>query len=153
MIPAGPADLNLIPNSINDPAVTHALELVGIIRDYGPDMISDYLRREEKRLNRIVVALAAMVPDDKTAAELLAWIDPEQMKRNARTRAREERRRRAAERAGAPVPKPTPLPCGSHAAFNRHKAKGEQPCELCQAGERIYQAAANRRRRDRGRAA
>jgi hypothetical protein len=32
-----------------------------------------------------------------------------------------------------------PQPCGSHAAYNRHKAHGEDPCFPCALAERIYQ--------------
>lgn len=31
-------------------------------------------------------------------------------------------------------------PHGTHAAFNRHKKRGEEPCPLCRVGERRYQA-------------
>lgn len=31
------------------------------------------------------------------------------------------------------------LPHGTHAAFNRHKKRGETPCATCIAGERAYQ--------------
>lgn len=31
-------------------------------------------------------------------------------------------------------------PCGTHAAFARHKANGETPCDLCREAERVYQA-------------
>lgn len=31
-------------------------------------------------------------------------------------------------------------PCGTHAAHNRHKNRGEEPCEACKQGEREYQA-------------
>lgn len=38
-------------------------------------------------------------------------------------------------------------PCGTHAAFNRHKARLEEPCTDCVQGERIYQADKARARR------
>lgn len=31
-------------------------------------------------------------------------------------------------------------PCGTHAAYNRHKSRGEEPCEACKRGEREYQS-------------
>lgn len=40
-----------------------------------------------------------------------------------------------------------PQPCGTHAAFARHRAHGEQPCEPCVIGEREYQRARHVRRR------
>lgn len=42
-----------------------------------------------------------------------------------------------------------PLPCGTHAAYNRHRAAGEPTDPACDAGERAYQAA--RRAQPKGR--
>jgi hypothetical protein len=44
-------------------------------------------------------------------------------------------------------------PCGTHASFNRHKARSEEPCPDCWDAERDYQRAAKRRSRRRLRAA
>lgn len=40
---------------------------------------------------------------------------------------------------GVRGPKPT-QPCGTVAAFRRHKRRGEEPCEHCKAAERERQA-------------
>ncbi len=64
-----------------------------------------------------VVLLAAMVDDTRTPTDLLAWTE-----------------------------KPL-VPCGSHAAFNRHRSHRETPCEPCAAAEIAYQAARQIRRR------
>ena len=133
-----------------DLAVLEGLELVGIVRDYGVDTIESWVRRRQRTdLEAIVVALAAMVPDDKTPAELLRWLDPDRLSRNARTRAREARRKAAVVRAGAPIDRVF-QPCGTHAAFNRHRSRGEDPCGVCIAGERIYQRLRARDRRPKG---
>jgi hypothetical protein len=42
-----------------------------------------------------------------------------------------------------------PIPCGSHAAYNRHKAKGEPVCSRCRYAEAEYQAERNRARTGR----
>ena len=47
----------------------------------------------------------------------------------------------------------TPAPHGTHAAFTRHRYHGEQPCEVCVVGERVYQRERARRRRAKARAA
>jgi hypothetical protein len=53
----------------------------------------------------------------------------------------------------APPPEPAPKPqrelkpCGTHAAFKRHKGRGEDPCGECRDAERTYQR--NRFRRNR----
>ena len=38
-------------------------------------------------------------------------------------------------------------PCGTHAAFARHRVNGETPCDLCREAERTYQRARSRKRR------
>lgn len=40
------------------------------------------------------------------------------------------------------------LPCGTHAAYNRHRAHNETPCKACRAGESRYQSARHRRRNE-----
>lgn len=60
-----------------------------------------------------------------------------------------ERKREAARRAAARAP----LPCGTHAAFNRHKAKGEFPDDACVEAERQYQRARQVRRLEQRRLA
>lgn len=39
------------------------------------------------------------------------------------------------------------LPCGTHAAYERHKRRSEEPCPACVAGEREYQRARYARRK------
>lgn len=53
-----------------------------------------------------------------------------------------------------PVHYPTrgSMPHGTHAAFNLHRRDGEEPCDPCVYGERIYQRHAKRRRRQEQRA-
>jgi hypothetical protein len=41
------------------------------------------------------------------------------------------------------------LDCGTHAAYNRHRAHGETPCEACRVAERDYNRAAKRASRER----
>lgn len=40
-------------------------------------------------------------------------------------------------------------PCGTHAAFQRHKTRGQAACQRCRVGERAYQAARARINRAR----
>ncbi|MCW2601835.1 MAG: hypothetical protein JWM02_3664 [Frankiales bacterium] len=127
-----------------DYAVVEGLELVGIVREFGRDTIEEWLRhRDRLALETLVVVLAAMVPDDQTPGDLLAWCDP--------ARARAERNRLARLRQAALLaPKPR-KECGTHAAFNRHRNASEMPCEACVLGERIYQRDRGRRRRQTAR--
>lgn len=39
------------------------------------------------------------------------------------------------------------LPCGTHAAYERHKRNSETPCDACLVGEREYQRARYARRK------
>lgn len=40
-------------------------------------------------------------------------------------------------------------PHGTHAAFNRHRKRGDKPCRQCRDGERAYQAERHNQRRRR----
>lgn len=51
-------------------------------------------------------------------------------------------------RTGHPGPVPT-QPCGTVAAFRRHKRAGEEPCAACKAAERDRQRALYAARRNR----
>jgi len=53
-----------------------ALELIPSLRDYGPDRAETLLGHlSAGHLYRLVILLAAMVPDDRPVSELLAWLD------------------------------------------------------------------------------
>lgn len=60
-------------------ATLDAVELVAAVRDYDPREVWGTLhlrnQRDPLRLIALCVALAAMVPDDRPARELLAWTD------------------------------------------------------------------------------
>ncbi|SDH68108.1 hypothetical protein SAMN05421505_12058 [Sinosporangium album] len=116
-----------------------ALHLVGVasmlactVRDDGPDAAAQILTdlTSEER-DALPVVLAAMIPVDVPTLDLLAWhthpeTGPAQRLAKVRRLDRKTRRRPLAE-------------CGSHAAFNRHKARNEPPCEACEIAERVYQ--------------
>jgi hypothetical protein len=120
------------PDERADTAVRDGLELVGLVHEFGQDTIAEFLRaRDRPGIEALVVALAAMVPEDRTPDQLLAWLRP----RRPRAKA---------------APKPLRA-CGTHAAFNRHKALGEPPCDRCVLGERQYQRDQARLQRQRAR--
>lgn len=65
-------------------SVQRAATMSVMVRDEGCDRIGDYLdgfNRQE--LYGLVVALAAMVPDDRTVDELLEWIAPAPRRRSS----------------------------------------------------------------------
>lgn len=69
-------------------------------------------------LPAVAVALAAMVDDTKTLRELLAWTD-------------------TLDTPCEPIP--ILRPCGTHAAYERHRKRGETVCAACRKAEREYQ--------------
>jgi hypothetical protein len=89
-----------------DEAVRVALELACDVRDGEPARLHARVRSLARNrpllLEQVVVALAAMVPDDTPVAELLAWTDPlmPAERRRAFKRAELDARRYRAARPG-----------------------------------------------------
>lgn len=53
-----------------------AMELIGSVRDYGPDTVAEILARvPAKRRDDLTVLLARMVDPDKSPAQLLEWMN------------------------------------------------------------------------------
>lgn len=130
-----------VPRDRAETSLPDALALIGAVRDGGPDAVAAVMARAD--LPAVVVVLAAMVPDDRTPGELLAWADPTAVERERkRDEAKLERLRRR-HAAG----QRTLQPCGTHAAYTRHKNRCEEACEACVLAERIYQRDRMRRRR------
>ena len=116
-------------------AMPHAIAMVTAVRT-GPDEVQRIL--DDADLPALAVALAALVPDDRTANSLLRWFHPHLPAAPAPAP-------RAPRERGVPFVRVL-QPCGTHAAHTRHKARCEVPCALCVAAERAYQ---NARPRDR----
>ena len=108
----------------------HAQQLAYIVRTYGRDSVASMLDGLDRNsLMAMSVVLAAALDIDRPLSEMIAWID-------------EPVERRTVIRRG-------PLaPCGTHAAFTRHKARGEAVDALCLGAEREYQR--DRKRISRG---
>lgn len=59
-----------------DQLLDTALELVGVVHDYGPDATADLLDQlTPGDWYRLAIACAAMVDPDKTPGELLGWLE------------------------------------------------------------------------------
>ena len=110
-----------------------ALAMVGAVRE-GPDQVAHTLELAEADMPAVMVALAALVPDDRSAAELLRWYHGERKDKAQRLRERARVRRPVAE-------------CGTRSGFGRHKNLCEPVCGPCAEAERLYQR--ERKRRDR----
>lgn len=102
--------------------IAAAMRLVGAVRDEGRDEVNAVMAGVD--LRGLCVTLAAMVPDDRTPSELLEWNDLPKKPRS--------------HHAEVPGPR-LPQPCGTHAAFVRHKARGETVDPECVSAERKYQ--------------
>lgn len=82
-------------------ALEGAIRLVSLVREEGPDGLGEFLdRRTRDGLYGLVVALAAMVPDDQTPEDLLAWLVPDPSA-SGRTMTPEAQARHAARRRAA----------------------------------------------------
>lgn len=123
-------------------AIGVAVRLVGAVHEQGPSDVAAIIGRLDTReLRALAVTLAALVPDDYSPAELLAWNDS-----------------RYTTRVTPVASTQPPLfpaiavtrqlkPHGTHAAFMLHRKHREEPCAPCWHGEREYQR--NRKRRNR----
>ena len=141
--PRGPPEGSGTPVTVTDRvelAMPAALAMVTAVRT-GPDEVGRILDTAD--LPALAVALAALVPDDRTVNSLLRWYHPHPtgalVWKPASTPVRAPRKR--PERALKVL-----QPCGTHAAHARHKARHETPCDACTVAERAYQ---NARPRDR----
>ncbi|MEV0996918.1 hypothetical protein [Nonomuraea sp. NPDC050202] len=95
--------------------VEFACELACTVRDDGPAAAAALLATltPEDRAT-LPIVMAAMIPVELPPAVLLAW------------------------HTGTPTNRQGLQPCGTHAAYNRHKDRGEEPCDACVIGEQIY---------------
>lgn len=130
-----------VPGPCNSTAVIHSVDnakdlpsrslyaaqlLIGAVRDGNADGVAHILNDLDRhQLTSLAVTLAALVPYDQSLRELLAWNDDLWDRRKPRRKCR---------------------PHGTHAAFARHKKRGEQPCDDCVQGERLFQHARGPRR-------
>lgn len=115
-------------NCLPEWAISHSQRLIGAVRDYDSTAVNALLMLPEPDLKLLALTLAAMVPDDRSPAELLIWND----------KIDDLIARRRGELAGL-------KPCGTRAAWMRHKANGEQPDPACEEANRAYQREAKRR--------
>lgn len=110
------------PGDRIDQALPLALELVDAVRRADRLDVRCVLDRADTPA--LLVVLAAMVNDDRPVSDLLGWV-PNDNVRPLRT-ARQRRARLL-------------RPCGTHAAFIRHKERGEPIDAACLTEERRYQ--------------
>jgi hypothetical protein len=139
---AGTASIQVLRTDRRDPAAERAYdalaerlipvatELVARVREEGRESIGDLLGSlSALERHALPVVLAAMVPPDQGVVDLLRWVPRPNTPESTAPRP-----------ARAATPGAQPLrPCGTHAAFVRHKANGEPVDEDCALAERLYQ--------------
>lgn len=117
-----------------------AMELAGVVRDQDAAGIGEFLARlgEDER-EALLVVLAAMVPVDQTPQELLAWVgwdwNGRPLPPGAQMVLWSPRSQNPRYAAARPV-----QPCGTIAAYQRHRNYGEEPCEDCKRAKGDYTA-------------
>lgn len=117
-----------------------ATDLVMRVHDEGRDSIARLLESlADVERCALLVVLAAMVPTDAPVADLLAWVTWDEYGRPLPGR--------RVPPAGHDLRVREVRPCGTHAAYVRHKSRHEVPCTVCADAERAYQRARARRRR------
>lgn len=100
-----------------------AAELVGTVRDYGPDDVLAVLSRVPGgRHDALAVVLAAMVDPDRTAHELLAWTGGPVQSRDK-----------------PPVGVALPREHGSERGYQQHRHRRDLPaCQPCLLAHRSH---------------
>ena len=113
-----------------------AAAFVGVVRDEDRDGVGRFLAGlPQPERDALPVILAAMIPDDRSPADLLGWVTWDEF--------------------GRPLPpdavlvlaerKPGPAqsqPCGTVSAYKRHYVNGEKPCGACREARNTARAAA-----------
>jgi hypothetical protein len=114
--------------------VAVACDLACLVRDQDRDAIGAFLAAlPPEEITALIVVQAAMIPvDDSPPADLLAWVRWDEYGQPLPGPVRE-----------IPVapsrPGPRHLqPCGTYAAYNRHRARGELVDDSCREAAREY---------------
>lgn len=108
--------------------IPHAVELVGVVRDYGPEDVAAALALvPDGKFDALCVVLAAMVDPDKTLRQLLGWLDTPVQSRVFEPQSQRPR--------GRPS---HPREHGTERGYQQHKSRREMPpCEPCAHAHRV----------------
>lgn len=120
------------PEALAVRAVDDAPAVICAVHDLDSDAIQEMLSKMDREaLTSLVVVLAAAFDPDWPWLPSLDWINDEAPTAHLTTlRATQGLR-----------------PCGTHAAFIRHRNYDEEPCDDCRMAERTYQRLRKRRNR------
>lgn len=99
--------------------VTKACEFACLVRDHDSAAIGEFVQAlSDEECTALLIVQAAMIPIEQTTGDLLAWVDFDEY--------------------GRPLSAPRAAngrvvqPCGTYAAWQRHKRRGEAPCGACE---------------------
>lgn len=107
--------------------IPKACELACLVRDHDSTAIGEFIQAlSDEERTALLVVQAAMIPVDQPTGDLLAWIDFD-----------EHGRPLSALRG---VNGRVVQPCGTYAAWQRHKNHGEAPCGPCEAAAAEWKA-------------
>jgi hypothetical protein len=117
--------------------VTVACELACMVRDEDKTAISEYLDNLTPgplplEVRALLIVQAGMIPVDTAPADLLNWLAWDEYGRPLPGPVREPP---APLRASGPI---VTQPCGTYAAYSRHKDRGELVDDDCQEAARTY---------------
>lgn len=118
--------------------VATACQLACLVRDSGRDEIGKFLATlGAGERDALLVVLAAMVPDDTAPGDLLSWITWDEYGRPLPSPSH-------AKGGGVALPprrrpgRAAVQPCGTYAAYSRHKDRGELIDGECTEAARAY---------------
>ena len=108
-----------------------AAELIGTVRDYGPEDVAAVLARvPAARHDALAVVLAAMVDPDQTPAKLLAWIEAGPV---------QSRDKEYPTRKGVGGRVAAPREHGTERGYQQHRHRREMPaCDACLTAHREH---------------
>lgn len=119
-----------------------AASFVSVVRDEDRDAITAFLaKRTAHERDALLVILAAMIPDDRTPADLLSWVTWDEHGYPLPPDTVLVLHQGGRKPGPAPKPPGELAPCGTATAAKRHYANGERPCEPCRAAANADQAA------------
>ena len=126
-----------------------AASFVGVVREEDRDGVTAFLSAlAVHERDALLVVLAAMIPEDRTPADLLSWVTWDEEGRPLPPDTVLVLHEGGRKRGPGPRPPGEIAPCGTATAAKRHYANGERPCEPCRLAANADKAAKRQARRE-----
>ena len=127
-----------------------AASFVGVVREEDRDGVTAFLSDlAVHERDALLVILAAMIPEDRTPADLLSWVTWDEHGHPLPPDTVLVLHEGGRKRGPGPKPPGEIAPCGTATAAKRHYANGEKPCEPCRVAANAEQAASRQARREK----